>query len=194
MAWFNSHMNVISLATVLRIWKNESESLSVVSDSLWPHRLYSWRKQWQPTLVLLPGKSHGRRSLVGCSPWGCYELDMTEPLHFHFSPSCVGEGNGNPLQCSCLENPKDGRACWATLYGVAQSRTRLKRFSSSSRLYNPWNSPGQNTRVGILSLLQWLFLTQELNQSLQHCRRILYQLSYKGSPENMRKGIHWETS
>ena len=58
--------------------------------------------------------------------------DTTEQLHFHFSRSCIGEGNGNPLQCSCLENPRDGRAWWAAVYGVAQSWTRLKRLSSSS--------------------------------------------------------------
>ena len=87
---------------------------------------------WHPTPVLLPGKSHGRRSLVGCSPWGREELDTTEWLHFHFSLSCIGEGNGNPLQCSCLENPRDGRAWRAAVYGVIQSRTRLKRLSSSS--------------------------------------------------------------
>ena len=69
-----------------------------------------WRRQWHPTPVLLPGKSHGRRSLVGCSPWGCKESDTTERLPFHFSLSCVGEGNGNPLQCSCLKNPRDGGA------------------------------------------------------------------------------------
>ena len=91
-----------------------------------------WRRQWHPTPVLLPGKSHGWRSLVGCSPWGCEESDTTEGLHFHFSLSCIGEGNGNPLQCSCLENPREGGAWWAAVYGVAQSRTRLKRFSSSS--------------------------------------------------------------
>ena len=85
-----------------------------------------------PTPVLLPGKSHGRRSLVGCSPWGRYELDTTERLHFHFSLSHIGEGNGNPLQCSCLENLGDGGAWLAAVYGVAQSRTRLKRLSSSS--------------------------------------------------------------
>ena len=84
----------------------------------------SWRRQWQPTPVLLPGKSHGRRSLVGCSPWGC----------FHFSLSCIGEGNGNPLHCSCLENPRDRGAWWAAVYGVAQSRTRLKQLSSSSKV------------------------------------------------------------
>ena len=58
-------------------------------------------------LVLLPGKSHGRKSLVGCSPWGLEESETTEQLHFHFSLSCIGEGNGSPLQCSCLENPRD---------------------------------------------------------------------------------------
>ena len=84
------------------------------------------RRQWHPTLVLLPRKSHGRRSLVSCNPWGRYELDMTELLHFHFSLSCIGEGNGNPLQCSCLENPRDGGAWRAAVYGVAQSQTRLK--------------------------------------------------------------------
>ena len=92
-----------------------------------------WRSQWQPTPVLLPGKSHRQRSLVGCSPWGRKESDTTERLHFHFSLSCIGEGNSNPLQCSCLENPRDGGAWWAAVYGVAQSRTRLKRLSSSSR-------------------------------------------------------------
>ena len=90
------------------------------------------RRQWYPTPVLLPGKSRGWRSLVGCSPWGRVESDTTERLHFHFPLSCIGEGNGNPLQCSCLENPRDGGAWWAAVYGVTQSRTRLKRLSSSS--------------------------------------------------------------
>ena len=93
------------------------------------------RRQWHPTPVLLPGKSHRQRSLVGCSPWGHEELDTTERLHFHFSLSCIGEGNGNPLQCSCLEKPRDGRAWWAAVYGVTQSRTRLKRLSSSSSFH-----------------------------------------------------------
>ena len=91
------------------------------------------RRQWQPTPVLLPGKSNGQRSLVGYSPWGQEESDTTEWLHFHFSLSSTGKGNGNPLQCSCLENPRDGGAWWAAVYGVAQSRTRLKRLSSSSK-------------------------------------------------------------
>ena len=89
------------------------------------------RRQWWPIPVLLPGESHGRRSLVGCSPWGCEESDTTEQLRFHFSLSCIGEENGGPLQCSCLENPRDGRACWPAISGVAQSWTWLTWLSSS---------------------------------------------------------------
>ena len=85
------------------------------------------------TPALLPGESHRRRSLAGCSPCGHEESDTTERLHFHFSLSCTGEGNGNPLQSSCLENPRDRGAWWAAVYGVAQSRTQLKWLSSSSR-------------------------------------------------------------
>ena len=128
-----------------------------------------WRRQWQSTPVLLPGKSHGWRSLVGCSPWGREESYTTARLHFHFSLSCIGEENGNPLQCSCLENPRDGGAWWAAIYGVAQSRTQLKQLSSKDdfvcvcsvasdslqpyRLYQvrllcPWDFPGKNTGVG----------------------------------------------
>ena len=170
-----------------------------------------WRRQWHPTPGLLPGKFHGRRSLVGCSPWGHEESDMTERLHFHFSLLCIGKGNGNPLQCSCLENPRDG---------VAQSQTQLKWLSSSSsnllwhknyfcfthqvkcevkvthtcvrlfatpwtiaiRLRYPWNSPGKNTRVGYHSLLQGIFSNQESNLSLPHCRQIANCLSPQGSP------------
>ena len=95
-------------------------------------QIMNGRWRWHPTPVLSPGKAHGQRSLVGCSPWGREELGTTEWLHFHFSLSCSGEGNGNPLQCSCLENPRDGGAWWAAIYGVAQSQIRLKRLSSSS--------------------------------------------------------------
>ena len=97
--------------------------------------IYMWRRQWHPTPVLLPGKSHGWRSLVGCSPWGRKESNTTERLHFHFSPSCIGEGNGNPLQCSCLENPRDSGAWWPAVYGAAQSWTRLKWCSSSIYMF-----------------------------------------------------------
>ena len=88
-----------------------------------------WRRKCQSTPVLLPGKSHGQRSLVGYSPWGRKESDTTERLYL---TPYYGEGNGNPLQCSCLENPRDGGARWAAICGVAQSRTWLKRLSSSS--------------------------------------------------------------
>ena len=91
-----------------------------------------WRKKWPRTPVLLPGKSHGQRSLVGYSPWGCEESDTTEWLHFRFSLSCVGEGNDNLLQYSCLENPRDRGSWWTAIYGVAQGWTQLKRLSNSS--------------------------------------------------------------
>ena len=97
---------------------------------LWEFSLFD--TPWHPIPVLLPGKSHGQKNLVGCSPWGHKKSDTTEQLHFHFSLSCIGEGNGNSLQCSCLENPRDGRAWWAAIYGIAQSQTWLKRLSSSN--------------------------------------------------------------
>ena len=107
--------------------------------SYWRASSFRWRRQWHPTPVLLPGKSHGQRSLVGCSPWGREESGTTEGLHFDFSLLCIGEGNGNPLQCSCLENPRDGGAWWAAVYGVAQSRTRLMWLSSSSSSFRRQN-------------------------------------------------------
>ena len=107
------------------------------------------RRQWHPTPVLLPGKSHGWRSLVGYSPWGRKELDTTERLHFHFSLSGIGEGNGNPLQCSCLENPRDGGAWWAAVYGVTQSRTQLKRLI---RVRHNWATEQKQQRQSLSSL------------------------------------------
>ena len=80
----------------------------------------AWKIPWMEE----PGRQQSMGSL---------ESDTTERLHFHFSLSCIGEGNGNPLQCSCLEYPRDRGAWWAAVSGVAQSRTRLKRLSSSSR-------------------------------------------------------------
>ena len=99
-----------------------------------------------PPPVLLPGKSHGWRSLVGSSPWGLQEWETTERLHFHSSLSCIGEGNGNPQQCSCLENPRDGGAWWAAIYGVSQSQTWLKQLSSSS---------SRKLKLQYLSHLMW---------------------------------------
>ena len=97
---------------------------------------------------------------VGCSPWGRSESDRTERLHFHFSPSCMGEGNGTPLQYSCLENPRDRGAWWAAVYGVTQSRTRLKRLSSSRsssickwalgcHFYHNWATLQENSYIQI---------------------------------------------
>ena len=129
-------------------------------------------KAMAPTPVLLPGKSHGQRSLVGCSPWGHQELDTTERLHFHFSLLCIGDGNGNPLQCSCLENPRDGGAWWAAIYGVAQNRTRLMWLSSSSSsvliaqwcrtLHNPMvcRPPGSFVhRILQARILEWVAIS-----------------------------------
>ena len=134
----------------------------------------SRRRQWHPTPVLLPGKSHGQRSLVGCSPWGRKESDMTERLHFHFSLSCIGEGSGNPLQRSCLENPRDGEAWWAAVYGVAQSRTRLKRLSSSSSSIPQVSAPVRVRYEGTrncccdLSFLQFPNFSFNLKCILEH--------------------------
>ena len=90
------------------------------------------RRQWEPTPVLLSGESHGWKCLVDCNPWSRKESNTTGRLHFDFSLSCIGEGNGNPLQCSCLENPRGGGAWWVAIYGLTQSLTRLKWLSSSS--------------------------------------------------------------
>ena len=109
-----------------------------------------WQGKWQPTLVLLPGKSHGRRNLVGYSPQGHKESDTTERLHFHFSLSCIGEGHGNPLHCSWLENPREGTSWWAAVYGVAQIRTWLKWLSSSSRVVSGFLLSQVNADVNIL--------------------------------------------
>ena len=85
-----------------------------------PHfNTLAWKIPW----TVEPGRLQSMGSL---------ESDTTERLHFHFSLSCIGEGKGNPLQCSCLENPREWGAWWAAIYGVSQSRTWLKRLSSSS--------------------------------------------------------------
>ena len=120
------------------------------------------RRQWHPTPVLLPGESHGWRSLEGCSPWGCWGSDTTEQHPFYFSLSCTGEGNGNPLQCSCLENPRDGGAWWAAVYGVTQSRTQLKWLSSSRRWWSI-GKPGMLQSMGLQRAIHdWATEQQQL--------------------------------
>ena len=110
-------------------------------------------------------------------------MDTTERLHFHFSLSCIGEGNGHPLQCSCLENPRDRGACWAAVYGVAQSRTQLTQISSSSsRLFYLWYFSGRYTGAGCHFLLQGIFPTQGLNPYLLDWQADSLPLSHLGSP------------
>ena len=89
-----------------------------------------WRRQWYPTPVLLPGKSHGWRSLVGCSPWGREESDTTERLPFHFHALEKEMATHSSVLAWRIQG---WEAWWAAVYGVAQSWTRLKRLSSSSR-------------------------------------------------------------
>ena len=122
------------------------ERLKVNCDYLGPTS-NTPEKVMAPHSSTLAWKIHGQRSLVSYSPWGCEESDTTERLHFHFSLSCIGEGNGNPLQCSCLENPRE--AWWAAIYGISQSRTRLKQLSSSN-----------NTNFHLFSELFFLCLPQ----------------------------------
>ena len=111
---------------------------------------------------------------------------MTERLHFHFSLSCIGEGNGNPLQCSCLENPRDGGAWWAAVYGVARSRTWLKRLSSSSSCLD--SSPGKEStcNVGDLDLIP------ELGRSPGE--RKVYPLQYLGLENSINCIVHGVTN
>ena len=101
---------------------------------------------------------------MGCSPWGREESDMTDQLHFHFSLSCIGEGNCNPLQGSCMENPRDGRAWWAAVCGVTQSLTRLSDFTFTFHFHAlekemathssvlAWRIPGTGEPGGLPSL------------------------------------------
>ena len=135
-----SFINFSAWSYHFHILYEKQEVLEPTRKLLFSYLWGSWHKErkglkaeWHPTPVLLPGKFHGQRSLGGCSPLGRWGSDMTERLHFHFSLSCTGEGNGNPLQCSCLENPRDRGAWWAAVYGVTQSRTRLKWLSIPNR-------------------------------------------------------------
>ena len=109
------------LPTMQETWVQSLGQEDALEKEMATHSsILAWKIPWAEE----PGRLQSMGSLrVG---------HTTERLHFHFSLSCIGEGNGNPLQCSCLENPRDGRAWWAAVYGVAQSRTRLKRLSSSS--------------------------------------------------------------
>ena len=152
------------------------------------------RRQWQPTPVCLPGKSHGQRSLVGCSPWGHEESDPTEWLHFHFSLSCIEEGNGNSLQCSCLENPRDGGAWWAAVYGVAQSRTRLKGLSSSSmHLSNPIELYTTKTEFYYAKFYKWTKVSRKPNIKcrLWQMNLTILQINDSATLKGLRQNRNW---
>ena len=120
------------------------------------------RRQWHPTPALLPGKSYGQRSLVGCSPWGSYKSDTTERLHFHFSFSYIGEGNGSPLQSSCLENPRDGGAWWLLSMGSPRIRHDLSDLAAAA-------APGNTSRA-----CQFEFMRSSLNSRDQFFERLLF--------------------
>ena len=124
----------ISICLQVPRMKSSGRDKISLQKLLWLHStvLASPEKEMATHSTTLARKIPGQGSLVGCSPWSHEESDTTEWLHFHFSFSCIGGGNGNPLHCSCLENPRDRGAWWAAVYGVAQSRTGLKRLSSSS--------------------------------------------------------------
>ena len=127
------------------------------------------RRQWHPTPVLLPGKSHGWRSLVGYNPWGLEESDMTERLHFHFSLSCIGEGNGNPLQYCCLENPRTedpGRLQsmgsqrvghdWATSFSLSLQSLSFMIHWTLFQMFMGYHGVGfGNSRLYIFIVLKW---------------------------------------
>ena len=113
------------------------------------------RRRWHPIPVFLPGKSHGRKSLVGYSPWGLEESETTEWLHFHFSLSCIGEGNGNPLQCSCLAEPGGLSSMgshrvghdWATSLSLF-TFTHWRRKWHPTPVFLPGESQGWQSLVG----------------------------------------------
>ena len=115
-----------------RVRQNWATKHSIAQLSDFCKTIVFMEKAMAPHSSTLAWKIPWTESPEGCSPWGRWGSDTTERFSFHFSLSCIGEGNGNPLQCSCLENPRDGGAWWAAVSGVAQSRTRLKRLSSSS--------------------------------------------------------------
>ena len=132
-------------------------------------------------LLPLPGKSYGRRSLVGCSPWGREESDMTERLHFRFSLSCIGEGNGNPLQCSCLENPRDGEPGglpsmgshrvghnWSYLAAAAKKGQFSDKIHCCTGLRKAWERIFTSSLKGLRLTVQALTLSQACAYLLKH--------------------------
>ena len=116
---------VICITSIIGFLKN-------IKSYLGPPEDISRRRQWHPTPVLLLGKIPWMEEPGRLQSMGSLESDTTQRLHFHFSLSYIGEGNGNPLQCSCLENPRDGGPWWAAVSGVTQSRTLLMQLTNKS--------------------------------------------------------------
>ena len=155
---------VFSITTV---WKHQFFS---TQPSFWSNSHICWRKKWQPTPVLLPGKSHGWKSLVGYSLWGCKELETTERLHFCFLTSIheywwyniMIKRTGSGVRLTSMWP-------WISYLNffhliIVKGRHSVVCYSLWLHgLYSPWNSPGQNTGVGSLSLLQGIFPTQGSN-------------------------------
>ena len=137
----------------------KSVCTSTSEKAMAPHSsTFAWKIPWTEE----PGRLQSMGSL---------ESDTTERPHFHFSLSCIGEGNGNPLQCSCLENPRDGEAWWAAVYGVAQSRTRLKQPSSSS-------SSSSTSTYGVFDFAIEFVVTIQLMVSVYSCSPVVSALLY----------------
>ena len=131
-------------------------SVGFCRTSMWISHRYTYvpGKAMAPHSSPLPWKIPWMEEPGRLQSMGSLESDTTEQLHFHFPLSCIGEGNGNPLQCSCLENPRDGRAWWAAVSGVAQSRTRLKWLSSIHMSPPSWNSLPPPTQPHLSRLSQ----------------------------------------
>ena len=131
--------NYIILAAFIT-WNFSMKGFAIVPSWQFHNTIYSkrwWRKKWQPTPVFLPRESCGQRSWWAAVHRVAWSRTRLKRLSMH---ACIGEGNGNPLQCSCLENPRDGGAWWAAICGVTQSQTQLKWLNSSSskRWRNAW--------------------------------------------------------
>ena len=144
--WNRDHLHIFFFFFVFFAWKcdllrlfrthtREGEGADCLSLTIWVSCINIDAKGWRDCgqIILKPiTKNQFPLQWIWDGKYQSQESDTTEWLHFHFSLSCSGEGNGNPLQCSCLENARNGGAWWAAIYGVAQSRTWLKRLSSSS--------------------------------------------------------------
>ena len=130
-----SELSLILKPKIIKFWFDLT-CVWLMEKAMAPHSsTLAWKIPWM--------EEPGRLQSMG-SRWVGHDW----VIHFHFSLSCIGEGNGNPLQCSCLENPMDGGAWWAAVYGVAQSRTRLKRLSNSSSKHRNRNEVLEKMLIG----------------------------------------------